>query len=835
MKKTFVWWLVLLLAMLAMAGCTPEENTNTNDPGTSDPVTETTENSGEQGEASPETPTEEDAPQPTITQADFQISDLYDLSVGNSWTYRGMLEYQRMETLVNMETDMQTGVKTYFIEGEVEDMSDAEGGDTSFLKVYAVGPDQLVEKLTDQDQVVRLQGPLVVGQTWSTQWYDASLSGLIDVQGTITEITADEIEVTMVAKGDLVPQWRKGFRQVTQWKVGQGIVKETNHIGYQDGQGFDLVVDKATVSEIPYDGFVSRYVKPSQTLKLLYPRTSGQVQVMMARALTDLYGATTDAGIERVYTNFVNQFTDLDLQGFNHGLRLATTMKNYHGEDGTAFIQPLSQLLEKQAGLLDGLTWEQPDLDMVFGGLFEFEDYTQTLEPQLYRDTYTDEEKAIARMMKIGRIQLFYDEGYPTYMVSPRAYEAMERLTDDPATLAWLKAVREERKIGFYFVDAGLAMGWNTFGERLGQMDRLITSYPEHWGTPAFVDRYNQVIGFFVDPNMELDNTPKFFNGVMGSEVIQAYEQTIETYPRATFTPMLREFLAAVKKAQGVMNLDLNEVYQKYGYGLSDSDPKIQALKEKQQQLVERSFLKSRGDFDTEGYTIKRVSTPEDFIQAIGNDTHIIVEAPSLVFTYIPETDFVKPGEFGGIEISGVKNLLIQGADVSDILTNDYGLVLTLKDSENVMLQNVRMGHLNLFCRDGVILLDNVNQFHMDKSILFGCGWYGLQGRSTEGVRITGSLISDCETYALRFEDSKDIYVKNTAMIRNGRTGLELQDSTGVVFEESRIAGGSYAMFPDRGLVHVTGQSEVMFDKVTLEPYEDKVTFTGNVEPTIQK
>ncbi|WP_026507847.1 lysozyme inhibitor LprI family protein [Butyrivibrio sp. MC2013] len=178
------------------------------------------------------------------------------------------------------------------------------------------------------------------------------------------------------------------------------------------------------------------------------------------------------------------------------------------------------------------------------------------------------------------------------------------------------------------------------------------------------------------------------------------------------------------------------------------------------------------------------VSTIEDLVNSLDNNTKIILKAGTYDFTLLDQSkensEFLKTRDeledtYRTYTIQGLSNCCIEaeeGAEVFIYTDEAYDPVMYFSSATNVTLRGLTIGH-NVepgYCSGSVVGFEYSNGITIDKCNLFGCGTYGIEGNSIENLTVTDSDIYEC-TYGLlsfdglytanfdrcTFRDSKDM------------------------------------------------------------------------------
>lgn len=172
---------------------------------------------------------------------------------------------------------------------------------------------------------------------------------------------------------------------------------------------------------------------------------------------------------------------------------------------------------------------------------------------------------------------------------------------------------------------------------------------------------------------------------------------------------------------------------------------------------------------------IYTVSTPDEFIDAIGSDRTIHVSGGTLDLStarsYGKDTGNEKCAweeEFDGYQlvIHDVKNLTITGDGkvATEIATQPrYAQVLYLRSCENVALSGFTAGHTPEAgsCVGGVVYLEGCTGVSIRDVGLYGCGVIGVHTQNCRDVTVANSDIYECSYQGVNFQDSTGIRVAN--------------------------------------------------------------------------
>ncbi len=163
---------------------------------------------------------------------------------------------------------------------------------------------------------------------------------------------------------------------------------------------------------------------------------------------------------------------------------------------------------------------------------------------------------------------------------------------------------------------------------------------------------------------------------------------------------------------------------------------------------------------------VVRVSSAAELIEAIDNDTTVIIEpgyydlTPAIkkicagdLSVWNNEHAYVNIQEvYDGYEliISGVSGLAIKGGGESfpdTVVTVEprYANVLTFSGCSGTALENLTLGHTNGgACSGGVVYLDHSSDTRLSDMDLYGCGEIGITAYYSEMIYAEDCVIRDC-------------------------------------------------------------------------------------------
>ncbi len=226
------------------------------------------------------------------------------------------------------------------------------------------------------------------------------------------------------------------------------------------------------------------------------------------------------------------------------------------------------------------------------------------------------------------------------------------------------------------------------------------------------------------------------------------------------------------------------------------------------------------------------VKTESEFIKAIGSDRVIILDqdirlnlsdvledkvtCKSLGITWIENSDeAINPdqkyseGCFDGrqLVIKYVKNLTIEGEKGAEIVVNPhYANVIRFSWCKNININNMTLGHTEEgYCEGSVLYFNDCENVQIKNSDMYGCGTYGIEARSTVGLKCLSSIIRDCSYGIMTLRDVQNVEFTRCDFMRCREYGLieVYGKSQNVTFRECRFAQNIGTLFSTHTLLQV--------------------------------
>ena len=193
------------------------------------------------------------------------------------------------------------------------------------------------------------------------------------------------------------------------------------------------------------------------------------------------------------------------------------------------------------------------------------------------------------------------------------------------------------------------------------------------------------------------------------------------------------------------------------------------------------------------------VSTPDEFVRAIGSQRTIRIVTNRLSITNTSLTDTphtrwhdAKGGR--GLTIHGVKNLRILGIEKerSELSTRSDAFVLAFEKCFNVDLRHLSIRHERPAgdCKSAILGFNSCTNILIRSSGLHGCGTEGLTVSRVARFEVRDTTIRDCSIGIMSVQHSKNVLFKRCAFRNNGKLyGMDFRDTYDARFEDCEFVG----------------------------------------------
>ena len=211
-----------------------------------------------------------------------------------------------------------------------------------------------------------------------------------------------------------------------------------------------------------------------------------------------------------------------------------------------------------------------------------------------------------------------------------------------------------------------------------------------------------------------------------------------------------------------------------------------------------------QGEVNEAGLMVYRVSTTDEFLAAIGDDTVIQLETATLDLSTATDC-----GGFGGLKyrwedcydgpgltITGVRNLRIVGLGRDEtvlLATPRYASVLTFRDCDEIQIRDLTAGHtLDTpgSCGGDVLSFDVCRDVSIEGCGLFGCGVDGIYASGCSDFSVRNTEMYDCSEYGAILWGSDHFAFEGCSVRNCGQNGLMLSDVHHITWDGESLGDG---------------------------------------------
>lgn len=768
--------------------------------------------------------------------AEFSLYEIFPDTKDFTWYYDGALDYGSYETIVNIEetlTDEKT--KYIYIEGENDDLSGGEAGDLSFVKKYKV-TEQSIERVLEDTSLILLKTPLQKGNSWVQNRKDETSPKITIIDLTDTTITTELISTQNVEGTE------KEYKATTTYEVGKGVVSKT--IFYPgENEPYEFPISLSRTSQIPPDRFISRYIQPDKGLKKFYQHDDTWYKEITSNSMEWIDGEKNNIDDEKIVSQYKELLEKLSKEDIKSILIAKDVGRYYsiHMSKADLIIPLFENFYEETISKLqyelietEALTYEEIEK------IYKYDEKEKNFKIVSVYDY--DDPLLVAKAIVLyeNGVSVGYDEGFPLlcpdkdYVINNFASLVSDSMNDYLTLKQW------QYRNTPLFSDFALTISWNDLADRIIKLEEFYKKYPDINEAKWAREEAKNLFELYVVPTGYLDNTRKFWNGILSEDLQGSYERFIDNYPDSSYMTTIEVIYDNLKQNNFMYNSELNNYFNEQGFKGKINESILKPMEEYEKQLADykRIVLKAVKNQAKEEETLEliTVETAEEFLRAIGSNRKILIKSGTYIIPYSFSSEFVNVNE-GETTIKNVKNLVIegQGEKPVTILSEAYGYVFSFPDAENITLINLRMGHLNEYCKAGVLKFGGEN-IRIDRCILFGCGEWGLTTSGVENMQVTNTLISDCTTQALQLYKSKNITFENCIFTRNGKNVVSIDDSDGVLLKEVDITNnGKDGYNTSLSIFNIIKSTNISVESCNIEENgTDKLT-EGDSELTIKE
>jgi len=213
------------------------------------------------------------------------------------------------------------------------------------------------------------------------------------------------------------------------------------------------------------------------------------------------------------------------------------------------------------------------------------------------------------------------------------------------------------------------------------------------------------------------------------------------------------------------------------------------------------------------------VTTAQEFLDAIGSDRTIVVDAEILELTPTllesrnkglklsyeearttrKKVFYVEEFDGPELHIANVQNLkIVAGMDIV-ILQIDprYADVISFSRCSGITLKGITFGHSEEgYCSQGVLGFDNCSDVTVDRCDLFGCGTEGICVSNCTNMMFKATKIRDCSYHIMHLGNSSHITFDSCQFFRNREFNqVNISECTNVLFDNCMFANNTGELF----------------------------------------
>lgn len=712
-----------------------------------------------------------------IQASELNLNEFVHFSLDETLYYNGVPGLNRYESCVKIDEILSPNTgKLYFFEGESEVLSNDISGDYSFYKAYKVTDTDFSVYYDDQNEMILLKSDILEGDTWKTSMIESKL-GLLEIQAIVKKIENDEITVAYAfSDHQNIPEDLQYTLEYV-FKSGQGIVKERRV--YKD---FELELNLTQKSSDPPNTFVSRYNKPSELISKIYSDTYFDDLILDAVFKQKIrISHFEDNDLYQNYEDYLNRLQASDMERISRGKEMLKTCMTYT-ENPLRLVRKFIEFYELSC-YDSGREWidqlELYDMERV-DALFDYDGHTKKY---VVKSELKGELRAIAAYLIENGMSVKYEEGYPYF--SPSA-EFLDRAINvaDPLAQDYLSLKKLQYNLFPIQSDGYLMVSADELARAIKTFD---VDYQAHRDLEDFEEaKYlaDYLFELYILPNDYFSEGYNYSGGYITDVYLKSYETYIKENPKSSYTPILINIVNLLKGSANAYSKALDVYLVELGYA-----PNSLAFSERFTQMEAFSEItdgKKRILLNPEASESVQVNNTAEFLAAIGpNKTIYLKPGPyELPYNLEIENEYVQIEE-GTLKIKNVKNMaVLSEGEIVDIIADSYLEVLILDGCENIQIDGIRLGHLREYCVGDVLAIKASKNVEINRVILFGCGYNGLNLDQVVGVSLSNSLISDCQSCGLIFKDADKITITNTQFYRNGRQLFDFKNATNVTLIE---------------------------------------------------
>lgn len=743
----------------------------------------------------------------SVVTSTISMDSIMHYEVNETLYYTGFVDYGRFEVVSKVDELItpEQGM-LYYMEGEVDDLSGGEAGDLSFIKAYKVTESEIARYYTTEFETLLLKKPLETGNKWKTRMIDDQL-GAFDVEATIIAIENDNITVAYEPMEDEQIDADQLTKVQLTFSPEQGITEEIYY-----AREYDRTYHMSQRSTTADKAYLSRYMTPSETINHLYSDKPLENQLEDALFKRDVRRAETPD--MTMFDSYLNNLPEGKLYNIGRAESVMRFMVDYT-ENPMQLVKRFIYFYEYTI-YNDGYDWQESL------NLNDYEQYAPLYDyssdgQYLIRHDGTGETRVITSVFTENGIGVKSDEGY--FYFSPSAeYLNLRFKYEDETVQDYVDFKVLQYTLFPVMSDGHLIVGPGNLAESLDQFDEI---YRRHDDQEAFAEaKYlaDYLFEVFVVPNNYFVEDYSYQGGYVTDDYLKAYESFAKTYPESSYASVIKTVVKILKDNSLAYSNELNHYLEELGY-----DPDKSQFGERLVQIEsfeEITANQNRILLNPEAKAAVTVSTTEELIKEIASNKTIYLMPGPYRIPYEMQTDNPHVETTDGIlKIKNVSNLTILSKEgMADILTDNFLEALVLDGCEDIQMDGLRIGHLNVYCVGDVLTIKNSKNIELNRLILFGCGYNGLNLQSVKGLALNNSLISDCQARGLVFDSVEGIGLSNVHFYRNGKQLFDFKLSKSVSLDKVVAKDNDKEIYDGvNALFKIDSDSEITITNSNLE------------------
>lgn len=744
-------------------------------------------------------------------EATFELSQLFSMEKDFTYYYEGSVDYGEYRTIVDIQENRNDNATYILMEGQVDDLSGGESGDTSFIKKIKVF-DSGIDLAFSNEWIPLLRTPLKEGTEWTGFWYDQLMGayGNMTAKTRITEITDNTVTTELTPIGD--KKYYKDYKVVTTYEVGKGIVSQIYTFPSEEGQeSYHFEVRLSRTSKIPDSHHIRRYVNPENNLGQFYQLEDSFYKSIIgeAKAWVLTENDLTDKNIEAKYSDLIDQLPESDIKSISTAKKITYLLSEKMANPEnmiTKFIQYYEDVINdlNSKNVEDFLSYEE--INEIY--LFDDTDYS------FYIDIFSGHKDPTIRAKALA----LHENGIGVSMTEGMYYFSHQKgFIYDRFTHLISEQMREYLKLKDWFyqpitVEGYLRVSIDELVQQMIALESFSKKYSDTEQAKWAESEAELLANIYAVPGGGWVYSNLSQTGKLDDQYKASYEMFIREHKDSAYYELVNSVYTYLKNNSFLYSMELDQYLKEKGLEPYLEEEIYNTLIEKEKQLDDFEKLmetKEQVDIAQNEKTVT-VKNGEELINAIASNTTIYLEQGTYFLPYNYSGSNVNI-DYGEVRLNNIENLVLLGIgeEPVTVISEAYGEVFTLSDCNNICFSNLRIGHLQAYCKGGVISISDCSQFTLHQCILFGCGFWGFESSRSKDVAIVNTLISDCNTYAVSLTKDEDVNFNNCAFRRNGQNVVKVDTCTSVSFEKVEISENKNQSYGEKSVFAISNSQDI--------------------------